>query len=444
MARSKEELKKAAMDAIDEYRQEIIALGESIYGEPELGFKEFKTSAKFQNALDRLGIPYENRIAITGVVAPLKGRESKIRLAVMGELDSVISTEHPSADPVTGAAHCCGHNCQIAGLAGIAYALTKTGIMEELSGDVVLMAVPAEEGIEVGYHKKLKEEGKISYFGGKQEFIKLGVLDDIDMMVMQHSYPSEGETFWEIKGEACTFGNGFISKEVQYIGREAGAADCPEQGINALDAGITAISAINALRQTFPPQDNIRVHAIITKGGGTGERIPTDVRLECFVKAANKEAVFATSEKVSRALKAAGDSVGAETVITDFPGYMPSVEYPELAEVMYQNLVELFGEEHASRAPKVRGGGSSDQADVQAIMPAIQAHIGGVSGLLHTKNYRIADKEMVYISAAKAVVMTVIDLLADGAQTGIWVKKVSRPPYTKEQYLKEWLHDKEE
>ena len=40
------ELKKIACDAIDAHRNDIIALGERIAAEPELGFKEFKTAEK--------------------------------------------------------------------------------------------------------------------------------------------------------------------------------------------------------------------------------------------------------------------------------------------------------------------------------------------------------------------------------------------------------------
>ena len=40
-------------------------------------------------------------------------------------------------------------------------ALVETGLLSELNGDVVFMAVPAEEAIEAEYERKLLEEGKI-------------------------------------------------------------------------------------------------------------------------------------------------------------------------------------------------------------------------------------------------------------------------------------------
>ena len=182
---SRQELKERAFAAIDQNRDKIIALGDSIFAEPELGFKEVKTAAKIKKVFEELGYEYQDGAAITGVIAPRKGKESKMKVAVMGELDAVVAPGHRCADPKTGAAHSCGHNCMIAALSGVAYALKDTGIMEELSGDIVLMAVPAEEYVEIGYRNELKKEGKIYFLGGKPEFIRLGYLDDVDVLLMQ-------------------------------------------------------------------------------------------------------------------------------------------------------------------------------------------------------------------------------------------------------------------
>ena len=46
MKHSKADLKKIACEAIDKNRDAIIALGDSILMEPELGYKEFKTAEK--------------------------------------------------------------------------------------------------------------------------------------------------------------------------------------------------------------------------------------------------------------------------------------------------------------------------------------------------------------------------------------------------------------
>ncbi len=56
---TKEDLKQKVCQAIAARKEQILALGESIYNEPELGFKETKTAAKVENAFHALGVPYE-------------------------------------------------------------------------------------------------------------------------------------------------------------------------------------------------------------------------------------------------------------------------------------------------------------------------------------------------------------------------------------------------
>lgn len=435
MKHTKEELKKIACDAIDKNRDKIMAIGDSILKEPELGYKEFKTAAKVKKVFDDLGYAYQDGVGITGVIAPRKGKESKMKVAIMGELDAVIVQDHPFVCVETGAAHACGHNCMIAGLTGVAYALKDTGIMEELSGDIVLMAVPAEEYVEIGYRDGLRKEGKISFLGGKQEFIKLGVMDDIDIMVMQHTSSYTDGTKAVVRNEA----NGFTGKMIQYIGKEAHAGGAPHNGINALNAANIGLMAVHAQRETFKDEDHIRVHPIITKGGDLVNVVPADVRLETYVRGGNVAAILDASAKVNRAFKAGGDAVGAKTIITEIPGYLPMNFDEQLTDVMYENLKTLVGEKAVQRQG-AHGGGSTDAGDVSYLMPTIHTYMGGSEGGAHTREFMLVDKETAYITSAKALVCTAIDLLADGAKTGLEIKHNFKAPMTKAEYLRDWGH----
>ena len=71
---------------------------------------------------------------------------------------------------------------------GAAVGFSYSGVMPYLSGKVVFMAVPAEEYIEISFRNRLRKEGEISYLAGKQELIKLGEFDDIDMAMMTHNH----------------------------------------------------------------------------------------------------------------------------------------------------------------------------------------------------------------------------------------------------------------
>lgn len=435
--RSKQELKNLAIEAIDRNKDAIFEIGDSIYNEPELGYKEFKTAEKFKNVLEKLGLEYEDEIAITGVKSKLKGRDSKYNISVMGELDSIISPLHPDSNPETGAAHCCGHNCMMAGLTGVAYALTDTDILEELAGDVTLLAVPAEEYVEIGYRNQLKEEGKIGFIGGKQEFIRLGVFDDIDISLMQHTFGSEDEGNTGIKAAGSVEMNGFVGQEINYVGQEAHAGAAPEAGINALQAANIGMTAINAQRETFKDDDHIRVHPIITKGGDLVNVIPADIKLENYVRGATVESIFDATKKVNRAWEAGAHAMGADVIINTMPGYLPEIPNKDLQELMYENMNMIFGKDKAVfELPRTCG--SSDNGDVNSIIPSLQARIGGAKGDFHAANYRLVDRDTAYLGAAKALVTTLIDLLYDDAQEAKKVLDNYEPVFTKEEYLEQW------
>ena len=208
-------------------------------------------------------------------------------------------------------------------------------------------------------------------------------------------------------------------------------------GINALNAAQIGLMAVNAQRETFQDKDHIRVHPIMTKGGDLVNVVPADVRIETYVRGGSVEAIFDASAKVDRAFKAGADAVGAQVEITNLPGYLPTDFCKDLYDLNYENLKLIIGEEKAGyQAPLSTASG--DIGDVSHIIPCLQASIGGATGVFHSENFEIGDKELAYIVSAKLLVATAIDLLADGAKVGLAVKQNFKPKMTKEEYLTVW------
>src|SRR5690349_22736069 len=179
--RTRENLKQAVCEAIDRHGNEIIELGERILHHPETGFNETKTSALVAERMLALGLAPETGLALTGVKGRIRGGKPGPRLAIVGELDSLRTSDHPLADKHTGAAHSCGHNAQVAGMLGVAMGLSAAGAIEHLSGELVFFAVPAEEFIDVEERLRRKQKGDIEFLLGKPELVAKGHFDDIDM-----------------------------------------------------------------------------------------------------------------------------------------------------------------------------------------------------------------------------------------------------------------------
>ena len=426
----KQALKQAVCAAIDENRDKIIAIGEEIRVNPELGYKEFKTAERVRKVFEEMELPYQDKVSVTGLIAQMKGRDSKVKMAVMGELDAVVCPGHPQADPVTGAAHSCGHHAQVAAMLGMAMGLKYGGAMEQLDGDIALMAVPAEEAVEIEWRQSQIDAGVISYIGGKQNMIKEGYLDDIDLAMMVHGTTGD-------KIELAETSTGFVVKFVRYLGKEAHAGGAPHLGINALNAANIGLAAINANRETFQDKDTIRVHPIITKGGDLVNVVPADVRIETYIRGKTMDGVLDASKKVNRALKAGADAVGAQVVIQEIPGYMPRMNNKRMNELFEANVTPLVGADHVIN--NGHSTGSSDFGDIMHLMPGIHPYIGGAVGRGHSSDYQIADPEMFYIVPAKAMAMTAIDLLWDGAAEAKAIVDAYEPVYkNKEEYLAAW------
>lgn len=430
---SKEELKVKVCEIIESNAEQIIAVAKDIEANPETGFREVETARLVADKFTELGIEFTDGLAITGVKALLNEAVDGPTVSVIGELDSLIVPAHPNANPQTGAVHACGHNAQIGMLIGVALGLKESGILSSLSGRVALMAVPAEEYIEIEYRDGLRREGKLSYLGGKPELIKLGHFDDVDMAIMTHTGIERDEYLIGARGGSS---NGSIAKRIEFVGKSAHAGGAPHKGINALNAANIALAAIHAQRETFKDADTIRVHPIITRGGASVNAVPDDVRMETFVRGKTLEAILDANEKVDRALRAGALAVGGSVRITTLPGYFPMVSDATLCDLFRDNAISLMGQEKVMPPePSHHGTASTDLGDLSHIMPCLCASCAGGTGMLHGSDFVIEDYHLVVVTPAKVMAMMIIDLLADGAAMAKAMLAEYKPPMTKQEYL---------
>ena len=311
---------------------------------------------------------------------------------------------------------------------GAATGLVKSGILSELGGKVDFMATPAEEFVELGYRTQLRADGKIKYFGGKQEMIYNGTFDDVDMAVMFHALD-----LGDKKVLTGPVSNGFIGKTVKFIGKEAHAGSAPHEGINALNAAMLGINNVHAQRETFKDSDRVRFHPIITKGGDIVNSVPADVRMEAYVRARTIEGMIDANKKVNRGLTAGAYAVGAEIEITEIPGYLPILKHDSMEDVLEGNL-EYLG----LKDDMIKGGdftGSFDFGDVSHIMPTLHPMFGGINGALHTRDFKTVDDEIAILMPAKALALTVVDLLFAQGKKAKEILDNFKPVMTKEEYL---------
>ena len=429
-----EEIKKLACETIEKNKKHIIGVAQQILANPEAGFREVKTAQLVAQNFEDLGIPYQGGLALTGLKGRIPGGAGPgPTVAVIGELDSLVVTEHPHADPNSGAAHACGHHCQIGMMLGATMGLMTPDVLSQLSGQIVPFAVPAEEFIEVEQRLEMRENGQVEFLGGKQELIRLGEFDDVDIAMMCHTASDMGERKFAMGGTS----NGHVVKFVRYTGIGAHAGSLPHRGVNALNAASFAIQAINSLRETHKSDDTVRIHGIMTRGGAAVSAVPSDVRLEWRVRSATPSAVVENSTAVDRCFRAGALAVGAKVEITTIPGYLPMRHDTKLQDIFRRTAIDLIGEHATLVMPARRNrGGSTDMGDLSHIMPSCHPYTAGAVGPGHSSEYLITDYESAVINPAKIMAMVTIDLLADGAKQAKEVKANHRPLLSKQSYVK--------
>lgn len=401
---------KALKEMVASQRELMFAAERHIWKHPETGYREWKTHEYLAAEYRKLGYELVEAGNIPGFYTDIDTGKPGPKLLIMGELDSLIVSTHPECDPETGYVHACGHHAQSAALLGIAAALKQPGALDGMSGSIRLMAVPAEELIEIGYRASLREQGIIKYFGGKVEFMYRGFMDDCDIALLVHTSNSEH------KGIGVGVGNnGCLTKNINYEGVSAHAGGAPHLGVNALYAANLGLNAVNALRETFQEKDYIRFHPVITKGGGAVNAIPNDVRVESYVRGASIEAIVSANNRINRALASSAAAMGANVHLQDFPGYCPLYNDKNLYQMTVDVVKEGFGEEWIQEDTKW-GTGCTDMGDISCVMPTVQPYCSGACGMGHGSDYGINDPETALVVSAQYQVLMAEALLSNNAE----------------------------
>jgi len=435
MSANNQEIKAKVNQTIDQYSDVLIKTSKDIADNPESGFKEVKTSNKVAEWFQNLSMEYQDEIAVTGLKATLRGKAGDgPTIAVIGELDSMVVPGHAIEDPVTHAAHACGHHIQIGNMLGVAVGISASGVLDHLSGSIIFMAVPAEEYIELEFRNELKRAGQVEFLTGKGEFVRLGHFDNVDMAIMTHATTADHQNGAGSKDLTISSGsNGLIAKRAEFIGHASHAGGAPWDGVNALNAATLALQAVHMQRETFKDDDSIRVHPIITKGGSAVNAVPDAVNIETYVRGKSLEAIMEANSKVDRALKAGAMAIGAQVRIINLGQMLPLIQDDFMAEIYKKNAENLLGSDGFGW--RGHQGGSTDMGDISYLMPTLHPYVHAARGQAHGVDFVIENYPLAVITAAKAMAGVVVDMLCNSAATANQIIKKAKPKLTMAEYL---------
>lgn len=375
------EWKERAVARVEEERAALLELSARIHASPELRFEERQAAAWLAGYLERVGFEVERGAYNLPTAFAARIGCGEPRVAVLCEYDAL-----------PGVGHACGHNIIAAAGAGAGAGLAA--VVRETGGTVVILGTPAEEG-----------------GGGKIIMADAGAFTGLDAALMVHP------AGMDLSGMQVL---ALSQIEVEYRGQASHASAAPHRGVNALDALVTAYSAIGLLRQHIRPSE--RVHGIITDGGQSANIVPARAAGVFLIRAATERRLERLRARVQGCFAAGADATGARlTVRTIGADYADMLDNAPLSAAYAANMGRLgrIVREATEGSPVLAG--STDMGNVSKLVPAIHPMIAvSPAGVpLHSEEFaRWAGSDAgdrAVIDGAKALAMTAVDVLDDPA-----------------------------
>ena len=369
-------LKDLVKGEVDAQRQQLTDISAKIHSNPELGFQETRAAGWLTQYLEENGFSVEKGICELPTAFRASYGQGEPAIALLAEYDAL---------PDMG--HACGHN--LIATCAIGAAVASKPVVDQFGGKVLVMGTPAEE-----------------LYGGKVIMAERGAFTDIDMAMMVHPGVYDTAT---TRALACQ------TLDVEFFGQATHAAARPEAGINALEAMLQSFTAINSLRQHI--KDKARVHGIITDGGEAANIVPAHSAGNFIVRAEDDSYLDELKEKVLNCFIGAATATGARLEYRwGDARYSPLRNNTLLAQLFSQNM-ESLGRKVLPCEPSISIG-STDMGNVSQLVPSIHptVAIAPVEVVTHSPQFAAAAASETgnqgLIDAAKALAMTVADLLA--------------------------------
>ncbi|KAJ5102426.1 hypothetical protein NUU61_004648 [Penicillium alfredii] len=203
-------------------------------------------------------------------------------------------------DALPGIGHACGHNLiatsSIAAFLGLSYILKKYGI----PGRTQLLGTPAEEN-----------------GGGKAKLIDAGAYEGVNISLMAHSGPKKLFPGQEPSdGIAGTLMNARKNIRCEFTGKSAHAGGNPWEGINALDALVSAYNNVAVLRQQLLPDQ--RIHCAFIDTPKVANVIPAYTSAFWQVRSPTLTGLNRLLAKVCNCIEAGALATGCQVKIDEY------------------------------------------------------------------------------------------------------------------------------
>lgn len=353
-------------EIVDRIRLELatyLALRRDIHANPELGFKEHRTAKIICQALDALGIEYQEGIGKTGIVGVIRGRtDTKARaIGLRADMDALPiqeRTELEYASLSDGKMHACGHDGHVTMLLAAADYLQRT---RNFDGTVYLIFQPGEEG-----------------YNGALEMVTDGLFDRFPMeqVYALHNWPDLPlGTISVPVGPVMAAADGF---RICIHGKGGHGGVAPHLTVDpVLIAGhvITAIHSI--VSRNVNPLDAGVISIGGISGGSLAARsvIPEDVTIVGTVRSLSPEVRKVLETRLRGTVEGVVRAFGASVTIEYTAGVPATINSESEAQLAHLAAEEVVGKDNVVQRP-VPSLGGEDFSFMLLERPGAYVHLG--------------------------------------------------------------------
>jgi amidohydrolase len=320
----------ALLREADEILPGVIADRRHFHEHPELGYQEFETARIVAERLRGLGFDdVQTGIATTGVVGLLHGSKPGKVVALRADMDALPILEENDVEYRSqndGVMHACGHDAHTAILLGVARVLASK--RDEFAGTVKFLFQPAEEG-----------------GGGARKMVAEGVLENpkVDAAFGLHvSQFTPGGYIQARDGAQMAGADGF---KITVTGKGGHGAQ-PHLTVDPIVAGAQIVSALQTIvsRNVDPI-----LPGVVTIGsfhaGKAANVIPNTVEMTGTTRSVNAEQREMMNRRLREIAVGIGTAMRAEVEVTFGAGAGPTVNTPEMAQLVRAVATEIVGAE---------------------------------------------------------------------------------------------------
>ncbi|WP_284762073.1 M20 family metallopeptidase [Arthrobacter sp. efr-133-R2A-63] len=360
---------EGATAAIPAFGSDLVDFRREMHADPEVGLYLPRSQARVLEALKGLDLEISLGKAVSSVVAVLRGGAtqspvgSRPTVLLRGDMDALPVTEKtgiPFAS-TNGAMHACGHDLHTAGLIGAARLLSS--VRDSLTGDVIFMFQPGEEGHDGA--RIMLEEGVLNAAGRRPDAAyALHVVSDMPSGVFTTRAGSYMAAFGDLS--------------VKVIGR-GGHGSRPFQALDPIQVAAEMLGALQTyITRRFNVFDPVVLSVGQFHGGSASNVIPDSAEFRASVRSFSPGVEARLAQELPDLIRqlATAHQLTAEATFT--PVMPATVNHDSDAELWGRTARAFFGEQRFVPSPSPRTG-SDDFSRVLVEVPGAYGHLGAGS-----------------------------------------------------------------